>query len=164
MILPAFARKTAILLSQRLQEHHLEPRQIRHSRRDSPGVRGWCYPIIHDGGGQVQRAFAVATLQDNLRRVADVALRLCASALKIIPLWDGSENYANYLSFCSVCNLHLGESTSICQFVDNPPKTSSCYMFFAIFASFAAKPIIQLPNLGLSFCRVLIIVIAFQES
>ena len=38
----------------------------------------------------MQRAFAVATLQDNLRRVADVALRLCASALKIIPLWDGS--------------------------------------------------------------------------
>ncbi len=32
----------------------------------------------------MQRAFAVATLQDNLRRVADVALRLCASALKII--------------------------------------------------------------------------------
>jgi hypothetical protein len=61
----------------------------------------------------------------------------------------GAENYANYLSFCSVCNLHpIGESTSICQFVDNPPKTSSCYMFFAIFASFAAKPIIQLPNLG----------------
>ena len=38
----------------------------------------------------MQRAFAVATFQDNLRRVADVALRLCASALKIIPLWDGS--------------------------------------------------------------------------
>jgi hypothetical protein len=66
----------------------------------------------------------------------------------------GAENYANYLSFCSVCNLHpIGESTSICQFVDNPPKTSSCYMFFAIFASFAAKPIIQLPNLGLALQR-----------
>ena len=114
MIFSAFARKTAILLSHRLQEHLLEPRQIRHSRRDSPGVRGWYYTIIHDGGGQVQRAFAVATLQDNLRRVADVALRLAgscdrfaarpsasanlttssqvhlASALKIIPLWDGS--------------------------------------------------------------------------
>ena len=43
----------------------------------------------------MQRAFAVATLQDNLRRVADVALRLAGSALRIIPLWDGSDD--NYI-------------------------------------------------------------------
>ena len=45
MILHAFARKTAILLSHRLQEHLLEARQIRHSRCDAAGVWGWCYPI-----------------------------------------------------------------------------------------------------------------------
>ena len=48
------------------------------------------------------------------------------------------EKYANYLLYCRVYNLHpVGEIISI-----------SLCMFFAVFASFAAKHIIQLPNLG----------------
>ena len=45
MILSAMCPQNAVLLSHRLQEHLLAPRQIRHSRRDAAGIRGWCDPI-----------------------------------------------------------------------------------------------------------------------